>query len=116
MICQQCGKSGAAATGQRCSFPATSSAVVVIAGATIWGLFGTFLILQLTGLPPVLYRTAMTLLVAEFIALMMDDLGSPAVAAAGHSAAMVDVPLLAVALVVVAIMRAVRPMRRKIRR
>jgi hypothetical protein len=90
--------------------------VVVIAAATIWILFGVFLILQLTDHPPVLYRTAMTLLAAEFVALMMDDLGSPPVAAVGHSAAMVDLPLLGVALVVVAIMRAVRPMRRKIRR
>jgi hypothetical protein len=90
--------------------------VVVIAAATIWILFGVFLILQLTDQPPVLYRTAMTLLAAEFVALMMDDLGSPPVATVGHSAAMVDLPLLGVALVVVAIMRAVRPMRRKIRR
>ena len=74
---------------------------------TIWLLFGTFLILQMTTRPPVLHRTAMVLLAAEFGALMMDDLGSPAVAAAGHSAAMVDVPLLSVALVAVAIMRAV---------
>jgi hypothetical protein len=90
--------------------------VVVIAAGTIWLLFGTFLILQLTGLPVILHRTAMTLLVAEFAALMIDDLGSPAVAGVGHTAAMVDVPLLAVALVVIAIMRAVKPQRRKIRR
>jgi hypothetical protein len=90
--------------------------VVVIAAATIWLLFSMFMILQLTPAPPLLYRTAMTLLAAEFIALMMDGLGSPPVAAVGHSAAMVDVPLLAVALVVVAIMRAVRPQRRKIKR
>ena len=82
--------------------------LVVIAAATIWVLFGTFLILQLTTLPPALYRTAMALLAAEFLALMMDDLGSPPVAAAGHSAAMIDVPLLSVALVAVVIMRAVR--------
>ena len=82
--------------------------MVVIASVTIWMLFGTFLILQLTAFPPVLYRTAMTLLAAELAALMMDDLGSPPVAAAGHSAAMIDVPLLAAALVAVAIMRAVR--------
>jgi hypothetical protein len=80
--------------------------VVVIAACTIWLLFGTFLILQLTRLPPVLYRTAMTLLAAELIALMMDGLGSPPVAAVGHSAASVDVPLLALVLVGVGIMRA----------
>ncbi len=82
--------------------------MVVIASATIWLLFGTFLILQLTTLPVTLYRTAIALLVAEFVALMMDDLGSPSVATAGHTAAMIDVPLLSVALVAVAIMRAVR--------
>jgi hypothetical protein len=82
--------------------------VVVIAAVTIWLLFGTFLILQLTELPVALHRTAMALLVAEFVALMMDDLGSPPVAVAGHTAAMIDVPLLSVALVAVAIMRAVR--------
>lgn len=92
------------------------SPLVVIAAATIWLLFGTFLILQLTGVPAVLYRTAMALLVAEFVALMMDGLGSPPVAAVGHSAAMVDVPVLAAALVGVAIMRAVRRQRRKVRR
>jgi hypothetical protein len=81
--------------------------VVVIAAVTIWLLFGTFLILQLTTLPVALYRTAMALLIAEFVALMMDDLGSPAVARAGHSAAMVDVPLLSVTLIALAIMRAV---------
>lgn len=82
--------------------------MVVIAAVTIWLLFGTFLILQLTELPVALHRTAMALLVAEFGALMMDDLGSRSVAVAGHTAAMIDVPLLSVALVAVAIMRAVR--------
>jgi hypothetical protein len=80
--------------------------VVVIASATIWLLFGSFLILQLTQRQPLLHRTAMTLLAAEFVALMMDGLGSPPVAAVGHSAASIDVPLLAVGMVVVAIMRA----------
>jgi hypothetical protein len=79
--------------------------VVIIAACTIWVLFGTFLILQTTQLPAVLYRTAMTLLAAEFLALMMDDLGSPPVAAVGHSAAAIDVPLLSLLLVGVAIMR-----------
>jgi hypothetical protein len=81
--------------------------VVVIAAATIWTLFGSFLILQLTGLPAVLYRTAMTLLAAELVALVMDGLGNPPVAAVGRSAASIDVPVLTVALIAVAIMRAV---------
>jgi hypothetical protein len=100
-------------TGRRDHWPEVQfhgniPAVVVIAAVTIWLLFGTFLVLQLTTFPPLLYRTAMALLAAEFGALMMDDLGTPPVAAAGHSAAMIDVPLLSVALVAVVIMRAVR--------
>jgi hypothetical protein len=87
--------------------------VVVIAGATIWLLFGTFLILQLTTLPAALYRTAMTLLAAEFVALFMHSYGGPTVAAVGRSVAMIDVPLLSVALVAVAMMRAVTTERRK---
>jgi hypothetical protein len=82
--------------------------VVVIAAATVWLMFGTFLIVQMTRLPVPLYRTAMALLSAELIALMMDDLGSPPVAAVGHSAAAIDIPLLGVALVGIAIMRAWR--------
>jgi hypothetical protein len=108
MICQQCGKSAAVTTGQRCSFSATSTGVVVIAAATIWLLFGTFLIVQLTQLPVPLYRTAMALLSAELIALIMDGLGSPPVAAVGHSAAAIDIPLLGAAVVGIAIMLAWR--------
>src|SRR4029078_1199867 len=92
MICQQCGNRAALTTGQRCSFTATSMSVIVIAPDTMLLLFGSFLILQLTTLPAVLHRTAMTLLVAEFAALMFDDLGSPAVAGGGSSGAPAHVP------------------------
>ena len=50
----------------------------------------------------------MTLLAAELVALMLDGLGSPPVAAAGRTAAAIDIPLLGVALVGIAIMRAWR--------
>jgi hypothetical protein len=92
-------------------FPGNIPAMVVIAAATIWILFGTFLIVQLTDLPVPLYRTAMTLLAAELIALMMDDLGSPPISDIGHSAAAVDIPLLGMAVVGIAIMLAWRTRR-----
>ena len=78
MICQRCGNSTAATTGQEVQFRGNMPPVVVIAAATIWLLFGSFLILQLTQLPVPLHRTAMTLLAAELIALMMDGLREPA--------------------------------------
>jgi hypothetical protein len=55
----------------------------------------------------------MTLLVAEFLALMLDDLGRRPVAAAGHSAATFDIPLLSLALVGIAIMRGMAVQRRR---
>jgi hypothetical protein len=79
--------------------------VEVIAAATIWSLFGSFLIFPLFGLPPALQGTAAALIAAELVALMMNGLGGPGVATAGHSLAMVDVPLLATGLVAVAIMQ-----------
>ena len=78
--------------------------VEVIAAATIWTLFGSFLIFPMFRLPPLLEWTAAALLVAEFLALMMNGLGGPAVATAGHSLAMIDLPLFATGLVAVAIM------------
>jgi hypothetical protein len=78
--------------------------VEVIAAATIWTLFGSFLIFPMFRLPPLLEWTAGALLVAEFLALMMNGLGGPAVATAGRSLAMIDVPLLAAGLVGAAIM------------
>jgi hypothetical protein len=78
--------------------------VQVIAAATIWTLFACFLIFPMFRLPPLLECTAGALIVAELLALMMDGLGGSAVATAGHSLAMIDVPLLAAGLVGAAIM------------
>ena len=66
-------------------------------------MFSCFLLFSRMGLPAVLHRTAMALLVAEFVALMMWSYGSPGAPAAeaGRSAAAIDIPLLAVALIVV---------------
>lgn len=78
--------------------------VEVIAAATIWSLFASFLIFPMFRLPPMLQGTAAALLVAEALALMMNGLGGPAVATAGHSLAMIDVPLLSAGVVGAAIM------------
>ena len=85
----------------------------LIAAVTIWVLFSLFLLFPLMGLPAAMHRTAMTLLVAEFFAIIVSRSGDPSVAAVGRSAASLDMPLLAVALILVAIMRAVRLERRR---
>ena len=90
--------------------------MVVIATATLWGLFCCFLIFPLLGFPPVWHRSAGFLLALELIALMFWSYGSedcvqrpcaPA-AEAGRTAAMVDIPLLAVGLLAFAVVRGVR--------
>lgn len=93
----------------------------VIATATIWCLFSCFLLFPLMGFPPLMHRTAMTLLVAELVALMMWSYGSkgcierPCAAGAelGRTAAAIDIPLLALVLVAVAMIRGMRTMRRR---
>ena len=85
-------------------FRAKILCVEVIAAATIWILFAGFLIFPMCRLPPLLPGTAAALLAAEFLALMMNGLGGPAVATAGRSLAMVDIPLLSAGLVGAAIM------------
>jgi hypothetical protein len=89
--------------------------VEVIAAATIWSMFACFLLFPRLGLPPLLHRSAMTLLVAEIVALGMWSYGSPGDpgSQAGRSLAALDIPLLAVALVALAIIRGVRGARRK---
>jgi hypothetical protein len=94
--------------------------VEVIATATLWGLFSCFLIFPLLRLPAYMHRAAMTLLVAELLALAMWSYGSEGcierpcapVAEVGRTAASVDVPLLGVALVVLAVIRGLRVWRR----
>jgi hypothetical protein len=76
--------------------------VEIAAAVTIWGMFGCFLVFPHLGLPAVFHRTAMALLVAELLALMVWSYGRPGAPAAeaGRSAAAIDIPLLALALVV----------------
>jgi hypothetical protein len=93
--------------------------VQIIAATTIWALFACFLIFPLAGLPRLMQRAAMSLLVAELIALGFWSYGSEGcderpcalAAEAGRTAASVDVPLLAVALVLLAVYRGLRAWR-----
>ena len=95
--------------------------VEIVAAATIWGMFSCFLLFPQLGLPAVFHRTAITLLVTELVALAMWSYGSEGcvrrpcapVAEAGRSAAAIDIPLLSLALVVLAVMFGVRAWRRQ---
>ena len=49
--------------------------VEITAAATIWGMFACFLLFPHLGLPAVFHRTAMALLVAELLALMIWSYG-----------------------------------------
>jgi hypothetical protein len=94
--------------------------VELIAGATIWGLFSCFLLFGPLGVPRRLSWAAMALLVIEMLALGVWSYGSRgcaqrpcgAAAEAGRTAATIDVPLLSVALLVLAGMHVRRAMRR----
>jgi hypothetical protein len=85
--------------------------VEVTAALTIWALFSSFIIFPLAGFPRWWARTAMTLLVGELIALAAWSYGSvdclerpcAPLAETGRTAAAIDVPLLAVALVALAV-------------
>lgn len=92
----------------------------LIAGITIWTLFSCFLLFPLLGLPARMRWAAMTLLVAEIGALGAWGYGArncferpcaPA-AEAGRTAAMIDLPLLGVALLVLAVIHVRRNLRR----
>jgi hypothetical protein len=80
----------------------------LVAAITIWAMFGSFLLFPMLGLPAALHRMAMTLLVAEFVALGLNGFAGPPLAAAGRSVASIDIPLLSAALVALVIMRGVR--------
>ena len=86
--------------------------VEIAAAATIWVMFACFLLFPHLGLPVVFHRTAMTLLVAELLALMTWSYGSGSVAATGRSAAGIDIPLLSLALVVLSVVYGVIYFRR----
>jgi hypothetical protein len=74
------------------------------AALTIYAMFSCFLLFPRMGLPAALHRTAMALLVAELVALGMWSYGTPGSTSAelGRVAAGLDIPLLALALVLVA--------------
>jgi hypothetical protein len=99
--------------------PGTIGIVELTATATLWCLFSCFLLFPRMGLPPLMHRTAMTLLVAELVALGVWSYGSEgcperpcgAGAELGRTAAALDVPLLAAALVALAMIRGMRTMR-----
>jgi hypothetical protein len=94
--------------------------VEVTATATIWSMFACFLLFPRMGFAPLFHRTAMTLLAAELVALAMWSYGSEgcverpcgAGAEVGRTAAALDVPLLALGLMVVAFVTGVRRWRR----
>lgn len=83
-------------------------------------MFSCFLLFPLFGLPVGLQHAAMTLLVAEVVALLTWGFASEGclerpcspVAEAARTAAGVDVPLLALVLVLVAVLRGLRTYRR----
>jgi hypothetical protein len=79
--------------------------VEIAAAATIWGMFGCFLVFPHLGLPAVFHRTAMALLAAEILALMWWSYGGEAGPGpdAARSAAAIDIPLLSLALVVLSV-------------
>jgi len=87
------------------------TAVEVTAALTIWGLFSSFLIFPLAGLPAWWHRTAMTLLVGELVALAAwsygsvgcDDRPCSPIAETGRAAASLYVPLLAGVLILLAV-------------
>ena len=89
--------------------------VEVIATVTIWGMFSCFLLFPRLGLPAVWHRTAMALLVGELVALGAWSYGSPGEPAseAGRSAAAIDIPLLALVLIVLAVASGLRAWRRR---
>jgi hypothetical protein len=95
--------------------------VELVATATIWAMFSCFLLFPRLGVPALLHRTAAVLLAAELLALAVWSYGSEgcvrrpcsAAAEAGRSAAAIDIPLLALALVVLAVMFGVRTWRRQ---
>ena len=77
----------------------------IIAASTIYGLFSSFLLFPYLGLPRRLQWAAMSLLVAELVAL---GLASYYSLRAGRTLASLDVPLLSAALILLAMTRAVR--------
>jgi hypothetical protein len=89
--------------------------VEVVATATIWSMFSCFLLFPRLGLPPVWHRTAMALLTGELLALGVWSYGGRGApgAEAARSAAAIDIPLLALTLIVFAVAHGLRAWRRQ---
>jgi hypothetical protein len=98
--------------------------VRIVVAATLWGLFSCFLIFPLAGLPALMHRLAMTLIVAELLALAFWYYGSQgcqqrpcgSLSEFGYTVATIDVPLLGLTLVAFAAVRGVLIARRAARR
>ena len=88
----------------------------IVVVATLWSMFSCFLLFPHLGMPAYLHRAATTLLAAEFVSLLVWSFGSKGcverpcgpLTEAGRTAASVDVPLLAAAVIALAIIRGVR--------
>ncbi len=88
----------------------------IVVVATLWSMFSCVLIFPMLGMPAYMQRSATTLMTAEFVALLVWTFGSDEcrerpcapVAEAGRTAAAVDVPVLAVVVIALAIIRGVR--------
>ena len=83
----------------------------IVVASTLWGLFSCFLIFPLAGLPAFMHRLAMTLIVAELLALLVWYYGGTELA---RSIAVVDVPLSAAGLVLFAAAQGVVTHRRQL--
>jgi hypothetical protein len=100
--------------------PGTIGYVELTATATIWAMFACFLLFPHLGLPRLLHRTAMALLVAELVALGIWSYGSQGcverpcstLAETGRTAAALDVPLLSAGLIALAALHGVFSWRR----
>jgi hypothetical protein len=85
--------------------------VRIVVASTLWALFSCFLIFPLAGLPAFMHRLAMTLIVAELLALLVWYYGESDLA---RTVAAVDVPLSAAGLVAFATAQGVIVHRRQL--
>jgi hypothetical protein len=87
-----------------------------IVAATLWIMFSCYLLFPILGVPAQFHLAVTTLLTAEFVTALMWYFGKDGcarrpcapLAEAGRSAASIDVPLLSVAVIVLAIIHGVR--------
>jgi hypothetical protein len=90
--------------------------VEIVVVATLWSMFSCVLIFPMLGMPMYMQRAVTTLMAAEFVAMLVWTFGSDEcierpcapLAEAGRTAAAVDLPLLALAVIALAIIRGVR--------